>query len=164
METKRQGAFSRVHCSLFCTCSHTRTIDSSQDALGSPRGGWSPGLRDRVRSTWDNHRELWTKSGCHLSLFVPGVQHSALCCPGRGESSQPINPAQGGLLQPQALTWPPETHPEVSGISGGSSKACEGLWGQRRDRTERTGCTFGNVQYLGTWCLCSIEESCKKAK
>lgn len=83
-------------CNLFCTCSHTE-LTHLRMLLGSPRGGWSSGLRD---STWGSHRELQTKSGCHLSLFVLGMQPSALGCPERGESSQPKNPAQGGFLWP----------------------------------------------------------------
>lgn len=101
-------------CNLFCTCSHTE-LTHLRMLLGSPRGGWSSGLRD---STWGSHRELQTKSGCHLSLFVLGMQPSALS-PGpvlrEGRAPSPKTlPREGSYGQ--TLTLPPETHQEVSGI------------------------------------------------
>lgn len=97
---------------------------------------------------------MQTRSGCHLSLFVPGCStHCAVLREVRAHSCKSCS----GRAPTATGTLPPETHQEVTGISGDSSKACKGLWGQRRDQAEGTSCTFGKIHCLGTCCLCSTE-------
>lgn len=112
METKRQGACSRVHVQFVLHLLPHR-IDSSQDAPGQSQGrlelraqgqhlGQSQGVADQV----------W------LSPF-PVCPWDAALSPGpvlrEGRAPSPKTlPREGSYGQ--TLTLPPETHQEVSGI------------------------------------------------